>query len=247
MSAFVLYKIACAANGKLYIGYTSKTAEERFTMHLQNARWKKRTALYAAIRCYGPDAFSVEEVLRCETHVEACEHERRLIAEFASLLPNGYNMTRGGDGVPLTPEQREAANAKKRGRCSEKQLAAAMRRRGSKASDETRKRLSEARKGKTQKPEHVKKRVEAFRRNRAAKLGIPYTEAPLRGPKGALRNKRVWTEEARLAERERALKQWTPEAKQAARERAARQWTPEARKAASERKKAQVAAERKTA
>lgn len=164
MSAFVLYKITCAANGKLYIGYTSKTAEERFALHLQNARWKRKTALYDAIRCYGPEAFSVAELLRCETHAEACEHERRLIAELASLLPGGYNMTHGGDGVPLTEEQREAANAKKRGRCSPKQLASNLRRKGVKASSETRAKLREIRKGRKQNPEWIAKRIASMKK-----------------------------------------------------------------------------------
>lgn len=264
MSAFALYKITCAANGKVYIGYTSKTVEERFALHLQNARWKRKTALYDAMRCYGPEAFAVEEILRCADHAEACEHERRLIAELSSVLPNGYNMTLGGDGVPLTPEQREAANAKKRGRCSPKQLAANQRRKGTKASPETIAKLVASRKGKKHSDEHVRKRVEAFRRNRAAKLGVPYVEKPVQHRprmdqtadsaaqrvgclRPVMRRKRVWTEEARAAERERALKQWTPEAKQAAKERAARQWTPEARKMASDRIKARFASERKIA
>lgn len=249
--AFVLYKITCAKNGKLYVGYTSKTAEVRFSAHLQNARWKKRTALYDAIRCYGPDAFSVEEILKCETHAEACEHERRLIVEMSSLLPQGYNMTHGGDGVPLTAEQRAAASAKKRGRCTPKQWAASQRRRGVKASPETRAKLSACRRGKKHSEEHVRKRTQSLQRNRAAKLGIPYVEKPLKEHKPRTYNrgsgKRVWTEEARLQERDRALKQWTPEARQAAKERAAKQWTPEARKMASERAKARIAAERKTA
>ena len=109
---YTLYKIACSANGKAYIGYTSKTAEERFQTHLLNAKWKRKTALYNAIRKYGPEAFSVKVLLVCADHVSACEQEVRLIAETGCLLPAGYNMTTGGDGVPLTEEQRAAAGAK---------------------------------------------------------------------------------------------------------------------------------------
>lgn len=166
---YVLYKIMCSANGKAYVGYTSKTAEERFQTHLLNAKWKRKTALYDAIRCYGEAAFSVELVLECETHAEACEHEIRLIKELNSILPGGYNMTHGGDGVPLTKEQQEAANAKKRGVCYPKQLEANLRRKGQKASEETKAKLSAIRKGKKQNPEWVRKRVESFKRNRALK------------------------------------------------------------------------------
>jgi group I intron endonuclease len=166
---YVLYKITCSENGKVYVGYTSKTAEERFQSHLLNARWKKKTALYDAVRCYGNDAFAVEMLLECESHSEACEHEIRLIKEFNSVLPGGYNMTHGGDGVPLTEEQREAANAKKRGVCYPKQLEANLRRKGQKASEETRAKLSAIRKGRKQNPEWVRKRVESFRRTQALK------------------------------------------------------------------------------
>lgn len=230
---YVLYKITCSENGKVYVGYTSKTAEERFQTHLLSARWKKKTALYDAIRRYGNGAFSVEVLLECESHAEACEHEIRLIKELNSILPTGYNMTHGGDGVPLTKEQREAANAKKRGVCYPKQLEANLRRKGQKASDETRAKLSAVRRGRKQTPEQIAKRVEAFRKTREAKIA-----AGIITPKSnAIRVKkpRVWSPEDRARERERALRQWTPEARQAAKERAAKQWNDAARKKVSER------------
>lgn len=249
---YTLYKIACSANGKAYIGYTSKTAEERFQTHLLNAKWKRKTALYNAIRKYGPEAFSVKVLLVCADHASACEQEVRLIAETSCLLPAGYNMTTGGDGVPLTEEQRAAAGAKKRGVCSPKQLAANQRRKGQKASDETRAKLSAARRGRKQSAEHAAKRAASFRKTieaqitagmRASPAERKYDRVTTRGP---IRPKgpRVWTVEDRARERERALAQWTPEARQAARERAARQWTEEARKKSSEQRRARYAKQR---
>ena len=243
---YVLYRILCSENGKVYVGYSSKSAEERFKAHLLNARWKRKTALYDAIRCYGEEAFSVETILQCESHAEACAHEIRLIEELGSLLPLGYNMTRGGDGVPLTKEQRDAANAKKRGVCSPKQLVANRRRKGQKASEETRAKLSAARKGRKQRPETIAKRIETFLKTREKKIAAGLIPPPK--PRVAtkrvrstqpktpqIKTPRVWTPEDREQERQRALAQWTPEAKEAARERAAKQWTPEARKKVSER------------
>lgn len=239
---YVLYRILCAENGKAYIGYSSKSAEERFKAHILNARWKRKTALYDAIRCYGEEAFSVETILECESHAEACAHEIRLIEEFGSLLPYGYNMTRGGDGVPLTKEQRDAANAKKRGFCSPKQLEANRRRKGQKASEETRAKLSAARIGRKQKPETIAKRVETFNKKRAEKIAAglipppkPRRHKTCKPKTPRIKKPRVWTDADRERERQRALAQWTPEARQAARERAAKQWTPEARKKVSER------------
>lgn len=236
---YVLYKITCSANGKVYVGYSSKSAEDRFKAHLLNARWKRKTALYDAIRCYGDAAFSVEVVLTCETHAEACAHEIRLISELKSILPVGYNMTKGGDGVPLTQEQREAANAKKRGVCSPKQLAANRRRKGQKASEETRAKLSAARKGRKQSPEQIAKRAETFRKNREKKIAdglIPPPKPRKFRPRPPRDKKpRVWSLEDRARERQRALAQWTPEARQAAKDRASKQWTAEAREIVSKR------------
>jgi group I intron endonuclease len=241
---YTLYKITCSANGKVYIGYTSKTADERFQAHLLNAKWKRKTALYDAIRKYGSDAFSVETVLTCDDHSSACEQEVRLIAETGCLLPAGYNMTTGGDGVPLTEEQRAAAGAKKRGVCSPKQLAANQRRKGQKASDETRAKLSAARRGRKQSAEHAAKRAASFRKTIEAQITAgKRTPAAERRPI-LLKGPRVWTAEDRARERERALAQWTPEARQAARERAARQWTEDARKKSSEQRRARYAKQR---
>ena len=239
---YAIYVVTCAANGKRYVGYTSKTAEQRFAQHLLNARWKCITALYHAIRKYGDAAFSVQEMFVCEGHAAACEAERRFIAEMGTVLPLGYNMTLGGDGVPLPRERIDEINAKKRGSPrSEKQEAASARRKGVTASEETRAKLSAARKGKAQNPDWVARRVLAFRRNRAARLGIAFDENAVEAaskprPRRLKPGKRVWTDEAKKAERQRALAQWTPEAKEAARRRALKQWTPEARQRQSEHK-----------
>jgi group I intron endonuclease len=249
---YTLYKITCSANGKVYIGYTSKTADERFQTHLLNAKWKRKTALYDAIRKYGSDAFSVETVLTCDDHSSACKHEIQLIVALGCLLPAGYNMTQGGDGVPLTAEHWRRIGERKRGVCSPKQLAANRRRVGQKVSEETRAKLSAVRKGRKQTPEQVAKRAAAFRKTIDAQISAG-ERAPLRERKLASgcvaklprsKRPRVWTDEDRARERARAFAQWTPEARQAAKERAIKQWTPEARKKVSERKVA-LSAKRK--
>lgn len=184
---YKVYKISCAENGKLYIGYTGKTIEERLNAHLLNARWRKQTALYDAIRAYGNDAFSVELLAECETHEQACAEEIRLVAELNSMLPNGYNMTRGGDGVPVPIEVHKEAGRRKRGVVTEKMRAhfnsrrgvkhspehiakCVARRIGSKRSEETRRRMSEAQKGRTNSEEALKKISKALK-------GRPWTQA----------------------------------------------------------------------
>jgi len=175
-----VYKISCAENGKVYIGYTGKTIEERLNAHLLNARWRKKTALYDAIRAYGNDAFSVELLVECETHEQACSEEIRFIAELNSMLPNGYNMTSGGDGVPVPIEVHKEAGRRKRGVVTEKQRAHFNSRRGvkhspehiakciakrigSKRSEETRRRMSQAQQGRTNSEEARKKMSKALK------------------------------------------------------------------------------------
>jgi len=182
-----VYKISCSANGKIYVGYTGKTAEERFKAHLLNARWRKRTALYDAIRTYGNDSFSVELLVECETHEQACAKEIKFIAELNSMLPNGYNMTSGGDGVPVPIEVHKEAGRRKLGVITEKQRAHFNSRRGikhspehiakvaakhlgSKRSEETRRRMSEAQKGRTNSEEARQKMSKAMK-------GRPWTQA----------------------------------------------------------------------
>jgi len=162
-------------------------------------------------------------------------------------------MTKGGDGVPLTREQYDAMGAKKRGVCSLKQLEANRRRKGQKASEETREKLRALRIGRKQSPETVRKRSETLRKNRdekvaaglmpAPKARTPYPPKPF-GDEPRVRKVRVWTPEDIARASERALALWTPEARKAAKERAAKQWTPEARKKVSERMLARYAKEK---
>ena len=96
----VLYKLDFI-NGKSYIGITSKTAEERFFRHSENARMGKiQYAIYKAWRKHGPPTLSVLAVL--EEH-ELADTEIRAIAVYNTTLPNGYNSTYGGQ-LGATPE-----------------------------------------------------------------------------------------------------------------------------------------------
>lgn len=57
-----IYKITNALNGKMYIGKTSSTIEERWKEHRQEAtrQSKKHRPLYSAIQKYGADNFIIE-------------------------------------------------------------------------------------------------------------------------------------------------------------------------------------------
>ena len=100
-----IYKITCLPNGKIYIGQTAKTIEHRWKNHCGVAlRHSDNAYLHKAIRKYGPENFTVEEVAsymaetKKELKVLLDEAEKKYIQEFDSFK-NGYNLTLGGEGV----------------------------------------------------------------------------------------------------------------------------------------------------
>ena len=211
---YQVYKITCSANSKVYIGYTSKGIDARFKSHIENARWHRKTALYNAIRFYGEHAFSIELLEEIPSHEDACASEVRHIAEMRSVIPNGYNMTTGGDGVPITAELIAQASAKKRGKFTEKQAAAAERRRGVPLTPEHRAKLSLARKGKPKSEDWKRKISESNKRSLEARR---QKEAELQE---GCRPEEYWTPERRMAKSAMVKAQWTEERKRAVSERA---------------------------
>lgn len=101
---FTVYKHTNMLTGKSYIGMTSKSMEERWRRHVILANSKqsriKHTAFAQAIKKYGPsnEVWSHEILFICEKKQDAFDHEKRLISELKTLVPNGYNITLGGEG-----------------------------------------------------------------------------------------------------------------------------------------------------
>ena len=211
---YQVYKITCSLNGKVYIGYTAKGVDARFQAHINNAKWNRKTALYDAIRVYGKDAFSVELLKECDDHAAACALEIHYIKEMKCLIPHGYNMTTGGDGVPLTPEVIARAAEKKRGKFTEKQAAAASRRKGKPLSLEHKLKLSMAHKGR-KKSEEWKQKLRASNKVSAAIRWRRETELQAIGSPEAF-----WTEERRSAKSEMVKSQWTEERRRSVAEKA---------------------------
>jgi len=96
MKIYSVYRITNTVNGKVYIGYTRKSVENRFQEHLKLAD-KLDTKWYRAIRKYGAKAF-VPVCLYQTPHLsDACEKERLFIIEYQSSSL-GYNTHEGGKG-----------------------------------------------------------------------------------------------------------------------------------------------------
>ena len=93
-----IYKIINNINGKLYIGKTINL-KQRWYKHCYLARKGEiKKHLYAAMRKYGIDNFSIETIEECDDDL-ADEHEKYWIRYYNTTdKDNGYNCTFGGEG-----------------------------------------------------------------------------------------------------------------------------------------------------
>lgn len=91
-----IYKITNNINGKIYIGKTSNTIEQRFKRHCLDSLKYKERPLYRAFNKYGISNFSIEQIEECSPE-QASDREIYWIEYFGSFK-YGYNATKGGDG-----------------------------------------------------------------------------------------------------------------------------------------------------
>lgn len=132
MGSYCVYKHT-TPSGKVYIGITSKRPETRWNKGLG---YGHNIHFVNAIKRFGWDNIKHEVLATGLEQEEAFAEERRLIAEHKANDPKfGYNQSEGGEsgfiGVSHSAEAKEKNRDAHRGR---------------KASDETRKKMSEAHK-----------------------------------------------------------------------------------------------------
>lgn len=99
-----IYKIYNDVNDKLYYGQTTTTLEHRWGQHMsKNNAEKLKSIIYRAIEKYGKDKFHIVEVEKHQSFRKEClinilnEREVYYINIDNTLVPNGYNMTYGGN------------------------------------------------------------------------------------------------------------------------------------------------------
>ncbi len=94
----IVYCIKNIITNKNYIGYTTKTLQERWNQHInRSSDAENNNKFYNAIRKYGKDCWELSILWECSTQNEAKIKEIELIREYDSYN-NGYNSTFGGDG-----------------------------------------------------------------------------------------------------------------------------------------------------
>lgn len=118
--SFDVYLITNNANGKQYVGITSRGADQRFYRHKWEARKSSRhskcSALHHAIMKYGEDNFSVRTIHVATTFEEMCGLEQHYIERFKTMSPHGYNLTTGGRYCKMSASVVAAMSARLKGK-----------------------------------------------------------------------------------------------------------------------------------
>ena len=132
MAQYCIYCHTNKINGKQYIGLTSENPPSK-RWGSNGINYKQCTCFYGAIQKYGWNNFEhiiLEENLTAE---QAEQLEKYYIKLYNTMVPNGYNLTSGG-------EIKKEISEETRKRLRESHL-------GYKNSEETKKKMSESRKG----------------------------------------------------------------------------------------------------
>jgi group I intron endonuclease len=139
---YKVYLITNIENKKQYIGITKFSIEERFFQHT-----KRGFLLTEAIQKYGEQNFSIELIEEVESPERAYELEIFYIQKYNTKVPNGYNLTDGGDGIfgwEVSKEYRQECSERVKLLHKEKKVGMY----GKTHSEETRKKMSDSSKGK---------------------------------------------------------------------------------------------------
>ena len=94
----IIYLCTSKTEGKSYIGLTRRPFKTRVDGHKKDADAGKGSdnSIQEAIRLYGFDDISFQQIDTAKTLGDLADKERQYIAEYGTLKPRGYNHNRGG-------------------------------------------------------------------------------------------------------------------------------------------------------
>ena len=176
---YTVYQHKNKINGKVYIGITSQKPEQRWR---NGEGYKSSPHFYSAIQKYGWDNFEHNILFVELTKEQACLKEQELIKEFNSTNREyGYNSTSGGDIFVMNEETKQKISQALIG--NQNNL-------GHSCSEEKKKKISEAQKGREFTEEHKQKLSEA-----AKNRHVPCSEEKKQILKEKSHKKSVYCEE----------------------------------------------------
>lgn len=177
---YTVYQHKNKINGKVYIGITSQKPERRWGP--QGYNYKSSPHFYSAIQKYGWDNFEHNILFVDLSREEACLKEQELIKEYNSMNREfGYNSTSGGDIFKMNEETKQKISQAMMG--NQNGL-------GHSCSEEKKKKISEAQKGRKFTEEHKQKLSEA-----AKNRHVPCSEEKKQTLKEKSHKKPVYCEE----------------------------------------------------
>ena len=148
---YTVYQHKNKINGKVYIGITSQKPEQRWGS--QGCNYKSSPHFYSAIQKYGWDNFEHNILFTDLTKEQACLKEQELIKEYNSMNREfGYNSTSGGDIFTMNEETKQKISQAMMG--NQNNL-------GHPCSEEKKKKISNAQKGREFTEKHKQKLSEA--------------------------------------------------------------------------------------
>ena len=148
---YTVYQHKNKINGKVYIGITSQKPEQRWGS--QGCNYKSSPHFYSAIQKYGWDNFEHNILFTDLSKEQACLKEQELIKEYNSMNREfGYNSTSGGDIFTMNEETKQKISQAMMG--NQNNL-------GHPCSEEKKKKISNAQKGREFTEKHKQKLSEA--------------------------------------------------------------------------------------
>lgn len=172
MKKYLIYLCKNIINNKIYIGRT-KDLEKRIFFHIRDAKYgkKNKTLFHKSINKYGIDNFSFTILEERLSEEESKKKEIYYIDKYNAKVPNGMNLTTGGDGVsnPSDDVRKRISEGNKGRECFWK---------GKKLSEEHKRKISEAKTGIVMSKETKKKISEGNKgKIRSEEMKCRYSES----------------------------------------------------------------------
>jgi group I intron endonuclease len=169
----IIYLITNLINMKGYVGYTTQQIEQRWNDHIELVKYGKGYTLHNAIRKYGIDSFSIEQIDEANDKETLCMKEEYWIFEMDTYAGNkkGYNETWGGEGGPLSDKIKNKIKIANTGKHHTDETKKKLRdiNLGKHHTDETKKKCGIASLGRFHSTESIQKGIETKRRNNTLK------------------------------------------------------------------------------
>lgn len=97
----IIYKSTNKITGKVYVGQTIHTLDKRIEGHIKESKLESNRPFMLAINKYGENNFIFETIDSANNLDELNDKEIYWINFYNSVLPNGYNVTGGGQGKKM--------------------------------------------------------------------------------------------------------------------------------------------------